>query len=559
MRKSILFTILIAAITLLWNGCGSDPEDEQERPGSLHGIITDRATGEPIRAASVRLHTGTVALTGNDGRYEFTNLPPGEYTLSVTAPRYAEVTGHRVTIRSGQPAQSDIAIERLPPALRIVDGNNPPQNIDAIDFGAEESVVTRSFNIFNDGAESLTWVIINNATWITNISQTSGTLAAARQQPVVMTIDRELLSSGDNTYMLNVTSDDGSRELRITAEGEVRILPTLNTLAATNITTTTAMLNGEILTTGTPAYTERGFVFSLSPMPTLETSIARVTASLTGSRTYSATVTGLTMGQTYFVRAYAINRAGVAYSTNEIQFTPQQVLPVVTTQAVSNINLEARTVTFNGTIVNAGDPAYTERGFVFGTSRNPTIENDTKVVVAGAGVGAFSANVRDLPLGTYYIRAFATNVVGTVYGAEITLNFTSPNVVILQTAGLMVQRTDIANNNVGFITGNSLCQNSTLDGYTDWRLPTRSELAVLFNERNTIGGFVTSGNQIWHVHYWSSTYSHSFVSGGTAFRTYWIQNFWDGIQRSSSGATSGQPPRESSNTVHRVRCVRTLP
>ena len=415
---------LIAALALL-SGCADKP-NKDEQPGGIYGVITDAAiTGEPIRGASVQLSTGEQKTTGSDGQYEFSGLKAGDYTLQVTMPGYKPLTNHKITVEPGKNASGDVQLEKLPPSLRVVNNNNSEQDISELDFGADAADITRSFSIFNDGPEALEWDITVTAAWISGVSRTSGRLDAGRTQTLVVTIDREKLSGGENTTTIHVTSDNGSKDLTVKAVGEVKILPTLNTLAATNVATTTALLNGEILTNGTPAYTERGFVYSLSPMPTLENTIAKVTASLTTSRTYTATIVGLVLGETYYVRAYAVNIAGTAYSSNEVSFTTEMVLPGVTVQDITGISIVEGRATFNGTIVGIGDPVYTERGFVYDTQRNPTESSGTKIPAAGSGAGSFTATANELAEGnTYYVRAYAKNEKGYAYSAtDVELNF----------------------------------------------------------------------------------------------------------------------------------------
>ena len=78
----------------------------------------------------------------------------------------------------------------------------------------------------------------------------------------------------------------------------------------------------------------------------------------------------------------------------------------------------------NGTIIDEGEPTYTERGFVYATTHNPMVDSDTKVVASGKGRGEFVANATDLVVGnTYYIRAYATNSQGTAYGEEKVADF----------------------------------------------------------------------------------------------------------------------------------------
>ena len=620
----------MAAVALM---CGCS-EEEQEKPGSISGTVTDKATSELIRAAGIKLNTGATAVTGNDGFYEFPELKAGEYILYVTKTGYSDLTGYKVNVSAGKNAPGNVQLEKLPPSLRVV--NDSKQDISELNFGSAEADVARSFSVFNDGPEKLDWEIIKTSNWITAISKTSGTLNAGATQAIIVTIDRSKLTTGDNTTTIHITSDNGSKQLTIKVTNG-RKLPVLNTLATTDIAATTATFNGNITDAGSPAYTERGFVYATTTMPTVETTIAKRTVEVTSTNSFSTNVLGLTLGTTYFVRAYAINGVGTAYSTNEVSFTTVTVLPTLSTQVASNISIANERATFNGTILTNGDPVYTERGFVYGTVHNPTVEDDTKKVAAGSGTGAFSVNATGITEGTtYYIRAYATNAAGTAYGEEVMLNFKavmpvvttqdvteitgtsaifngtvvsvgdpaytekgfvygslhnpnvednttktvsgtstgiyntnitelttgtllyvrayattskgtaygeevsftpqSPEYVVLTTAGIMVQKTDIG---VGYWSSmNSLCNNSMLSGYTDWRMPTKDELAVLYNERNTIGGFVTTTG-----YYWSST---SYVSSYYTF--YWFQSFGNGAQDSNTN-----------NYSYNCRCVRTLP
>lgn len=93
------------------------------------------------------------------------------------------------------------------------------------------------------------------------------------------------------------------------------------------------------------------------------------------------------------------------------------VAPTVTTQAVSSI--AQTTATGNGNVTADGGATITERGTVISTSANPTT-GDHKDTAAGT-TGAFTTSITGLLRNTlYHVRAFATNSVGTSYGADVT-------------------------------------------------------------------------------------------------------------------------------------------
>ncbi|MBF2707503.1 beta strand repeat-containing protein, partial [Flavobacterium soyangense] len=89
--------------------------------------------------------------------------------------------------------------------------------------------------------------------------------------------------------------------------------------------------------------------------------------------------------------------------------------PTVTTSTVLNITPEGATL--SGEINADGGATVTERGFVYGTSANPTTAN-TKII-KGNGTGTFTESVTGLSSSTSYnFRAYAINSTGTSYGAN---------------------------------------------------------------------------------------------------------------------------------------------
>ena len=97
-------------------------------------------------------------------------------------------------------------------------------------------------------------------------------------------------------------------------------------------------------------------------------------------------------------------------------------LPILTTlEATGIIHNKA---TLGGNITDVGFSAYSEKGICFSTTHNPTI-NDTKIIVSGSETGNYTSEATDLSDNTtYYVRAFATNVLGTAYGQQISFTTT---------------------------------------------------------------------------------------------------------------------------------------
>ncbi len=155
----------------------------------------------------------------------------------------------------------------------------------------------------------------------------------------------------------------------------------------------------------------RGVCWSMSESPTTADS---KTTDGTGTGEFTSTITGLTAGTTYYVRAYATNAIGTSYGS-QVSFTADAA-PTVTTTVISNIT--TTTADAGGNVTADGGDAVTTRGVCWSTFTNPTIDDDK--TTDGTGTGVFASNITGLdPNTTYYVAAYATNSAGTVYGDDV--------------------------------------------------------------------------------------------------------------------------------------------
>lgn len=191
-----------------------------------------------------------------------------------------------------------------------------------------------------------------------------------------------------------------------------------NSAASTGRTTGTAQ--GQITNTSLTPVTVSGICWSTSANPTVALATKTTNGPL-GVGTFNHNMTGLTAGTLYHVRAYATNAVGTGYGADLTFTTDPPIIPALTTNAVTNITIF--TATSGGNISDDGGRPVTVRGVCWGTSPNPTTANST--TNDGTGAGAYSSNITGLaPSTTYYVRAYATNSVGTAYGNQ--QQFTTP-------------------------------------------------------------------------------------------------------------------------------------
>ncbi len=249
----------------------------------------------------------------------------------------------------------------------------------------------------------------------------------------------------------------------------------LTTTAVTAVTTTSANSGGNITTDGGGAITARGVCWSTTVNPT---TLKSKTTDGTGTGSFTSSITGLTPGSKYYVRAYSTNSAGTSYG-NEVSFTTLANLPTVTTTAVSAIT--SSTAASGGNITADGGGVVTARGVCWSTTVGPTIA--TVKTSDGTGTGVFASSLSSLTANTtYYVRAYATNSAGTVYGNELSFRTLANLPTVITTAISAIASTSATGGgNVtddgrasilargicwGTATAPTITNSNTIDGYS---------------------------------------------------------------------------------------------
>ena len=92
-------------------------------------------------------------------------------------------------------------------------------------------------------------------------------------------------------------------------------------------------------------------------------------------------------------------------------------LPTVSTVYMNEFT--DTSVNCHATITSNGGSEITARGICWGTAPSPTINSNH--TTSGTGIGSFTSIITGLiPGTTYYVRAYASNAMGTAYGMEVT-------------------------------------------------------------------------------------------------------------------------------------------
>ena len=376
-------------------------------------------------------------------------------------------------------------------------------------------------NVTDDGGASVTergicWSTSHNPT-------TSGSQANSGTGTGNYTVSMTGLTANTKYYVrayaINSQGTSYGNELSFTTSLNVSS-PTVTTSQVTEITETTATGGGNVTADGNATVTERGICWSTSHNPTTNGSHA---SSGTGTGSFTVNITGLTSGTTYYVRAYAINSAGTSYGS-EVSFTTLVTVtpPTVTTSQVTNIG--QTTATGGGNVTSDGNATVTERGICWNTSHNPTTSGSHAAASSG-GTGTFTVNMTGLTANTtYYVRAYAKNSAGTVYGSEVSFMTLVPQAPTGAINGIFSVS---ATQQVWFSQGNLQYQAST----QIWRF------AV--HQYDYVGGDY-DGYHIGNVSGSSNNNISSTYSG-------WIDLFGWGTSGFNHGAVAYQPWNTSQN------------
>jgi hypothetical protein len=125
--------------------------------------------------------------------------------------------------------------------------------------------------------------------------------------------------------------------------------------------------------------------------------------------------TGLVANTKYYVRAFATNSAGTGYGDEKIVFTRPLNIPSIKT--INPFNIMGAYAQSGGELIVDSGSSIISKGVCWSTSSKPTTSDD--LTNNGSGYSFFYSDLTNLTVGVkYYVRAYATNSIGTGYGLE---------------------------------------------------------------------------------------------------------------------------------------------
>ncbi len=275
--------------------------------------------------------------------------------------------------------------------------------------------------------------------------------------------------------------------------------PTLQTTNISAITSTSAWTGGTVLTTG-DRIRYQGVVWDTNTAPTFSTvNSFTVTYGSFSTNSYTSFVSSLLPATVYYLRAYAAHFL-TGYG-NELVFSTLKSVPAVSTVSATTIMGASSIVTAN--ILATGGELVTTRGICWDTLPNPTISLSTVTAETGIfSTGLFTAQISSLSsLITYYSRSYATSILGTGYGNQLTIvgnlyaftSHTFTNAGVTGVSGPTLAQVRTAYSSTTWAS-NSAFLNMTVQGIQIWTVPQSGTYTI--EARGAKGGDGRTGGSL---------------------------------------------------------------
>ncbi|MBA3496502.1 MAG: SusC/RagA family TonB-linked outer membrane protein [Gemmatimonadales bacterium] len=211
---------MLSAI-LLVGGLITTPDEALSQQGTIAGIITDEATGDPLEAARVVL-TGPnrIEATNREGRFTFRNVPAGTYQVRVLRlgyrPRSDSATvapGETVALALGlapAPVQLDEIVTTATGQQSRLEIGNSVATIDAARI-AEEAPITEFGNLLTGRAAGVQVLKSSGATGTGTKIRIRGSNSVSLSNEPLYYVDGVRIDATSDGYAYNIGGQSTSR------------------------------------------------------------------------------------------------------------------------------------------------------------------------------------------------------------------------------------------------------------------------------------------------------------------------------------------------------------
>ena len=236
-----------------------------------------------------------------------------------------------------------------------------------------------------------------------------------------------------------------------TAYGDVMVfttvagLPALSAMKVTGVTASSATFTCNVTGHGGETASEVGFYYSTDPK--VDVTTAQKVSDTYTSDTFTLTAKNLNPEQTYYVKAYAKNSVGEAYSSVvsfETTSDALENLPSFSAMKISDVTTTS--ATFTCTVTDYGIDVVSEVGYYVGKDEDVDVTTAIKVSEVFTSM-TFTLTVEGLEVGQdYFVKAYALNSAGEGYSDISTFKTTStaPSVITVGSSELSATSAELS-------------------------------------------------------------------------------------------------------------------
>lgn len=276
--------------------------------GSIGGTVQDSKTGEYLSGVAVTINPlGYSQVTNADGAFQYDNLEVSEYTLVYVKNGY-ETYKHKVTVKPGIVSPVQVNLVPADAAISVTPS--------VLDFGSKDS--ERQMKISSNAGATVSYRLSVSNDWI-SLSKTSGTVTS--DDYVTVVVSRGGLSPATYDGNIYVKVEDKVTSVPVKMIVEASGVPVVSMEPVSEVTSTSASVSGTIKSLGDSKVSQYGFCWSsVNTSPGLSDEYNQL-GDASDVKSFTAKITGLTPATKYYVRSYAVNSYGTAYSDQVQTFT----------------------------------------------------------------------------------------------------------------------------------------------------------------------------------------------------------------------------------------------
>ena len=491
---------------------------------TLNNIVAQGATGDAsftatkglVWASSVTSGSWITLNSGGSGTPTTGSAQTINYTATVN-PSSSGRSG-KITVRAGDTSTGptgDIVLNQLGAILKVSEAKTVAATASTTDYVSTFSAT-----------KGLSWNVSENMDWLTLTGTTEGAnnTTGTNQNITYSTVVNPNASTRQGTITVKAGNAVGS-----TDEGLTRTIAV--TQSASSLTASVSPTTALVATTGAGGtYTMNGtsglsYSFTVG-FPSWLT-VTNGTASIGGG-----TTSGSAQQLTY--KTSSVNPNGTERKATVTVKAGNMTKDVEIKQAASSFSRTNPSGQIAAAANSKVTGSVTATDGLAWTITPATNNNITVSPTSGTGNATITftgtANTGAERTGSFTLSATGASPARTLaFSATQAAGETGAYV-----GNLQVCKTDEAYSN--WSTANSNCNNSTKEGKSDWRLPTKDELLTMYNNKAALQG-VSGFTAFVSNYYWSSTVNSS--------GSHWIVSFANGNTYSGNDTTSGY-----------VRCVR---